>query len=348
MIKKIYKWHKWLSIFIFIPIVLISLSGSILVYKQELKNIFMPSIMNIKESGSFSFDKSIEKINSVYPEYEVAGWLLPKEENKSHSVYLIKHNTHEWDVIYFNPYSKEILDELRAHDSSFLDWLVEFHSSFAIEEPGLVILGIVGLILLIIAISGIIISRKFWKNLFRIRFDKNKSIYFSDLHKTLGIITSPILLIIVITGTYWCISYSIMELKEHEHFDIKSNMYNKEIVSVDNILQKAENSIENFTVNYIAFPTEPDNHFRFFGEIKDQNILFNEYSNIVTIDEKNLEILSVYNITNESFLSKFLDTFRKAHYGDYNQITKFIWFLIGLTPLILSFTGIYLYLKRRK
>ncbi|WP_462169905.1 PepSY domain-containing protein [Pseudoalteromonas xiamenensis] len=44
-----------------------------------------------------------------------------------------------------------------------------------------------------------------------------------------------------------------------------------------------------------------------------------------------------------------VDSFRKLHFGYFAGLTsKIVWCVIGLTPLIFTITGSYLWLRRRK
>lgn len=67
---------------------------------------------------------------------------------------------------------------------------------------------------------------------------------------------------------------------------------------------------------------------------------------MLTYSRQNANLLQIKDIDEADITERFLATFRKAHFGYYNQITKFIWFLVGLTPFVLSVSGIYLWIKR--
>ncbi|WP_230862227.1 PepSY-associated TM helix domain-containing protein [Campylobacter concisus] len=87
-------------------------------------------------------------------------------------------------------------------------------------------------------------------------------------------------------------------------------------------------------------------NIRIFGFVQGQNFLHNEYSSVITYDKESGKLVSVLDIKNANLSEKILSTFRRSHFGNYNQITKFIWFLVGISPLILSISGLYLWIKR--
>ena len=61
---------------------------------------------------------------------------------------------------------------------------------------------------------------------------------------------------------------------------------------------------------------------------------------------QNLYITSTF--SNANLSEKILSAFRRSHFGNYNQTTKFIWFIVGISPLVLSISGLYLWFRKFK
>ncbi|NQY23497.1 MAG: PepSY domain-containing protein [Campylobacteraceae bacterium] len=345
MTKSLRSIHKYLSLAVFIPIIIISLSGSILVYKYEVDNILMPKVTKVQiKKKQLSYEKLKKIVNQSQPRHEIVGWLIPTKKDQAHRVYLIKHHTKIWESLYLNPYTGELLDVLKNHDSYFSDIIVELHANFLLEKKGLYLLLLVGIFYCFIAISGIIIYKNFWKNFFILRFNKNLLVYFKDFHKMIGILSSPLILIIAIIGSYWSIN-SI--LKKEIPYHVKENLYNKNL-SLDTLHQEAKNSIKDFKLTYISFPYKGKKQLSYYGEIKSQNIIHNQYSSSIIFDKHTGNIIRVSNVNDLSIYHKFLGSLRKLHFGYYNEGTKLFWFFLGLSPLLLSITGITLMYKKRK
>lgn len=346
MKKFLFKVHKYLSLIFFIPIIIVSLSGALLVYKYEIDKSLMKDVVSVqKETSTLTIETLKHKINKTHPNYEIVGWVIPQNKNKAHRVYLIKHHNDEWESIYINPYTSEILDKVKAHDSYFMDWILEIHENFLLEDSGNIILLILGLIILIISISGLFIYKNFWKNIFLLRF-KSLFIYMSDLHKMVGVFSSILLFIIGFTGVYWNLAI-IVNNSNPITYDIQSPLYNENI-SLDDLEKKSQNTLKGFELTYISFPYHHTKDITFYGHIKKQNSLYHEYASHVVFNKNNGNIISSVSVKNLPIGQSILELFRKAHFGSYNEFTKFLWFFIGLTPIILSFTGIYLWIKKRK
>jgi uncharacterized iron-regulated membrane protein len=54
-------------------------------------------------------------------------------------------------------------------------------------------------------------------------------------------------------------------------------------------------------------------------------------------------------IREAGMLMVFLDSFRKLHFGYFGgMLTRILWCIVGLMPLILALTGLYMYLLRTR
>jgi uncharacterized iron-regulated membrane protein len=131
MNKTLFKWHGYAGLFAFIPILLICLSGSILIFKYELDSLIRGDMVNVAHvSERLTTDELKNTVNNVYPDYEISGWVLFQEPKRSDVVYLMKKGTSDWYHIYINSYTGEILSPPSVATTYFTDWLVEFHASF--------------------------------------------------------------------------------------------------------------------------------------------------------------------------------------------------------------------------
>jgi uncharacterized iron-regulated membrane protein len=352
MNKTLFKWHGYAGLFAFIPILLICLSGSILIFKYELDSLIRGDMVNVAHvSERLTTDELKNTVNNVYPDYEISGWVLFQEPKRSDVVYLMKKGTSDWYHIYINSYTGEILSPPSVATTYFTDWLVEFHASFLLDHTGLIITTIYALILMFLGISGLIIYRKFWLNLFKLRTKVRRILFFSDLHKLVGVYSTPIFLVLGITGGYWNIAHLLHEYEEHEEevaFVMQERLYSDEL-SVDALQKEAQSRIQNFEATYIRFPNGDKDTFAFFGDVHTNNPLISEYASFISFDRDNGKYLSHIDIREASALRVFVDTFRRLHFGNFaGIISKLWWCLVGLAPLVLTITGLYMWFKRRK
>ncbi|WP_280525198.1 PepSY-associated TM helix domain-containing protein [Campylobacter mucosalis] len=244
-----------------------------------------------------------------------------------------------------NPTNGKITLEPTPHDEGFWGILLHVHEILLIENGGNFIVGIIGILSILVLFSGFIIYRNFYKNLFLLR-RKNLAIFMSDIHKFIGVFSTPILLATAISGIWWEFRLLFMPNFDNSNFIIDNKIYNKSI-SLDDLIKRANDDLKGFNTHYISLPFFDGANIRLFGYVKTQNFLFNEYSSQIIYDKTNANLVQIQDISKQNLNEKFLETFRKAHFGNYNQFTKLLWFLAGLSPLILTISGIYLWIKRK-
>lgn len=368
MRKTLFKWHSYLALIAMIPVLVISITGSILVFKVEIDSLLRPhhmvvnpTITDTKQTTQrLALDDLMSRIQATYPDYILAGWELfgtddnavIEEHGRSDTAYAIKKNTETWFKIYINQYTGEILSEPKHMEHYITDWLLELHYAFLLHFSGTVIGAIFGLILLFLGISGIILYRKFWRKLFTLRWGSAKRILFSDVHKMVGIFSSPVLIIIAFTGVYWNISIVLHEVLEHgfeEAHPAITVPYHAETISFESLRENASIQIDSFRATYLAIPNEPKMDITFFGEVDTPNPLISQYASMVTYHHKTGDLVMASDIRDAGFLRKFDDSTRKLHFGYFAGIwSKIVWCIIGMSPVILMITGLIMYLIRRQ
>ncbi|PKH87687.1 PepSY-associated TM helix domain-containing protein [Colwellia sp. Bg11-28] len=354
MRKKLYKWHSVGALFAMLPLLIISLTGSILVFKVELDTLLMPDKMqvsNTSPSERLSLDVLMANVKSKYPAHEIGSWELFDDKSRTDTAYLIKQQTTNWSKLYVNQYSGELLSKPIGTSDDLTDWLLDLHYKLLLETNGMFLGAVVSLLLLFLGISGIILYRKFWINFFTLRLILARRIFFSDLHKMIGISSSPVILILAFTGAYWNISLVIHEVSEHiveEPYLIEHQLHNQEL-SIQTLLNSNQETIKNFEATYLLMPFEPAMDIMFYGTVNSANPLNSNYSSTISYDKSSGEMIHSEDVRSANALHVTIDSFRKLHFGHFGGLTsKLIWCVLGLSPLILAFTGLYLYLYKNR
>ncbi len=352
MRKSLFKWHSITALVALLPLILIAITGSILVFKTEIDTWLMPKQMSVNLASSQpreDLNVLINNINTTHPNFLMGSWELFDDKVRADTAYIIDKHSGAWYKLYINQYNGELLSTPVPLNHDLTDWLLSLHYTFLLDFTGTVLGSIFAIILLFLGISGIILHKRFWAKLFTLRFSAARRIFYSDVHKLIGIISSPIILILAFTGGYYNIAEVVHEVSEHiePHPILKAPLYHKD-TDFQLLLDKSENDIANFKASYFTFPFEPELHITFYGEVPTANPLTSEYASTVTYHRETSKLLSSYDIRNASDINAFVDTFRKLHFGYFAGLpSKIIWCVLGLSPLWLALTGLYFYWFRK-
>ncbi|AQP99698.1 cellulose-binding protein [Pseudoalteromonas aliena] len=359
MRKTLFKIHSWIALIAIIPLIVISITGSVLVFKSEIDGLLMPNSHFVVKAlpERMPIDKLISNTENAYPEYVIGSWEIFNGDTADR-VYLVKRGTEQWHKFHLNQYTGDILSEPVGTSHYFTDWFLELHYTFLLNDfkslpgqTGTVLGFFFALFLLVLGITGLIIYRKFWQRLFSVRWRATLQIVLSDIHKMTGVIGSPIIIILAITGGYFngAVWYhEVIEHAEEEHFALTKNLYSSDI-SFQHILDDSKKQIPTFNGTFLVMPLQPDENITVFGEVSTANPLASEYANTVTYNKLTGEHIANWDIRKVGTGWQVIDSFRKLHFGYFaGLISKILWCVIGLSPVWLAGTGFYLWFTRRK
>ncbi|ASM55612.1 hypothetical protein PNIG_a3759 [Pseudoalteromonas nigrifaciens] len=358
MRKTLFKIHSWVALIAIIPLIVISITGSVLVFKSEIDGLLMPNSHFVVKAlpERLPIDKLIAKTERTYPNYIVVSWEIFNDDTADR-VYLIKRGTEQWAKLHLNQYTGDILSEPVGTSHYFTDWFLELHYTFLLNDfknlpgqTGTVLGFFFAVFLLVLGISGLIIYRKFWRRLFSVRWRATLQIVLSDIHKMTGVLGSPIIIILAITGGYfnWAVWYhEVIEHAQEEHYVLTNPLYSHDI-SLQQILDDSKKQISTFNGTFLVLPLEPDENITLFGEVSTTNPLASEYANTITYSKLTGEHMANWDIREVGIGWQVIDSFRKLHFGYFaGLVSKVLWAVIGLSPVWLAGTGFYLWLTRR-
>lgn len=353
MRKKLFKWHSVSALFALIPLIVISITGSILVFKTEIDTWLMPEHMVVEQSSAqprVNFDQLIDKVETQHQGFVLGSWELFDNNKRADAAYLIDTNDGEWHKMYVNQYTGELLSIPVHVTHDITDWLLSLHYTFLLGFTGTTLGLVFSVILLFLGVSGLILHRQFWKKLFTLRFGAARRIFFSDLHKFIGVTSAPVILVLAITGGYWNASEMLHEAEHHieDEPHLTAKVYNDDL-KFQQLLNQSTQEISDFTPTYMTFPFEADLPIVFFGDVPNKNILSSEYSSTVTFDKATGSLVAASDVREMGGFFYYVDMFRKLHFGYFAGLpSKIIWCVLGLSPLWLALTGLYFYWFRTR
>jgi uncharacterized iron-regulated membrane protein len=218
--------HLWLGLLLGLFISIFGITGSILVFHAEINELLNPKLrtvaipdnnpvykplVDIFQVGKTAMPSHAIHTFSTYPRNEAAAFklvfLLPTQKNV----------TERWQV-FINPYTAEVIGKqlMSSSDSpfpkTFIDFIFELHYAlFLGEEPGYLIVGAMGALLIISVLSGLILWWPLtgkWLQAITIKRKASVERLNFDLHKTFGFYSTVVLIPVLFSGVY-------MDVPEH-------------------------------------------------------------------------------------------------------------------------------------
>ncbi|MBB4807319.1 putative iron-regulated membrane protein [Chryseobacterium defluvii] len=375
------KLHLWFGLSVGIIVFIVSLTGTLYVFKDEIQNYTRKEVLclrkeTIKEkplSLNILREKVASEINEDYP---VSSVEIPLDKNKSYGFLYYEKNKKAWNyfeeikinkLVYVNQYTGEILGVYNEKYDLF-PILKSIHWSLLLNsEWGKYVIGIPVVIFIFMLITGIILwwpknrnARKGrfgfdWKN---VKTWKRKNY---DLHNVLGFYASFVALLLSLSGIYFAYPYvkKVFNLALSGSIDLPKE---KEIKSPDSALAKSS-AVFDLTVQETKklYPASSSFRIPLNGKNKKgkelKNIPVTVYQKDGRFSERNQLVFDKYSgklllnkpHQNLSNAEKYANANYDIHTGSYlGLFGKIIWFLAGLICTSLPVTGFMIWWGKRK
>lgn len=354
--RLLFSIHSWFGLITGIFLLLLGLSGSILVFKDELDETIYHKVLTVKPQGKkISLDSLYKIITNKYSNLDGIAWLNPlaaKDQSYHFRLYLNDARLESYDLgaININQYTGEMLRSGRSDDLEvgWIEWIYQFHFSLHLGVPGAALTAIFGLTMLISIITGFVVYRKFIRKVltFKVKIKtKNWRMLSSDLHRVVGVWSLFLNVIVFFTG-FWMNLFAFDSGSwEKEKIPTPNNTLVK--ASLDKMYAESLQKMPDLVPNYVYLPTQANKKFSVRGNLKGQNPMF-AGGNVVQFDAQTGEFLNMGRFENLVFWEKVETLFFPLHVGNYGGIpVKILYIILGLTPGLLAITGFMLWWRHK-
>lgn len=202
--KAIFQVHLWTGISLGTYIFVICLTGSVLVYRNELYTYFGPQPVLVERVGESMSQDALERAaRQAYPGYDVRD--VRPGETPNHAVEISLRG--EGDPIrrLFNPFTGEDLGDPLPLGYRVTGWLLDLHDNLLGGETGRRVNGVGAILLFLLALTGAVI---WWPGILRWRrsltIDRQADwkLFNWSLHSAFGFWCWPFLVMWALTGAY--------------------------------------------------------------------------------------------------------------------------------------------------
>ncbi|MGF7441700.1 PepSY-associated TM helix domain-containing protein [Campylobacter concisus] len=354
------KFHLILALIFALPLLIISISGAIISYHDEIIEAFSKDEIDIMTNKSaLKIDEILKVFSKTMPNFNLSYIKIKGEANRAYVVSGTSQNG-EFKSFFVDPYTGEVVSENSVE--KFIGLALNLHknlglalfknenlSKFASE-----IVAISTIALLAILLSGAFIQFWRFRSKFISAFKLNLKAKIYSLHGFLGLYLGVILLIICISGLYF--SYEsfakvINQICGEEKVFKKPNFTSKNGFSLSD-----EQKVENLQKAYEIFTLKFGNEFDALNFILNKDgvkfMIFylpkgaSESDGVrLAVDTARGEILK--NTMPKSFeIYKFMLDLHAGYI--FKEAGKFIFFMASCGVGVLLFSGYVIYYKRRK
>jgi uncharacterized iron-regulated membrane protein len=202
--KALFQVHLWTGIGIGLYVFVISLSGSAIVFRNELYTVLWPGARVVAVSGPRLTHEGLKQAaRQAYPNYSV-GWIFePKLPNRAVEIWMNRGPKSKRRQ--FDPYTGKDLGEATPYSIQVLAWISDLHTNLLAGPRGRKANGVAAILVTLLAVTGAIIwwpGSSSWRRSLSVRTNSNWKAFNWDLHSAAGIWSLAFTLIWGVTGVY--------------------------------------------------------------------------------------------------------------------------------------------------
>jgi uncharacterized iron-regulated membrane protein len=347
--------HRYVGLVVGVFAVIIGVTGSLLVFRQDLENILNRALFYITPQGQpVSINAMIDTVTAAYPDDKLV-WIDHVFTNRSFDFWL---NTPDEETrrVFVNQYTGEMMG---SYIGGFFDKVLELHYTLLAEETGTVIMGIAAGMLFLLCVTGLVLWPG-WRKLatgFSIKWNARRQRLNFDLHKVFGVTMAVFIALTAFTGFAWNFSeqsdpilHALLGVEETEEeitstpvegnqpIDIKV-AYASLVAEADSILPGGKmtsfGAPATATETYSVWKRMPDDVDDFYG---DHVLYFDQYSGkLIKADDTAPK-------PNMSVGEYILESFDEVHYGTFwGWPSRVLYIFVGLSIPGLFITSLVMY-----
>lgn len=356
---KTWAWvHKWSSLVCTAFMLLLCLTGLPLIFSHEISHWLGNEIEAPEMPANTplaSLDTVLANAKALYPSRVVQFVFRDIDDDKTWTVSLGKTATSEEDTkfVMVDARTANVLHEPKF-DEGFMHIMFRLHVDLFAGLPGMLFLGLMGLLLVVAIVSGVVLYAPFMRRLAfgEIRKDRAPKLKRLDTHNFLGVATLVWALVVGTTGIINAWADLVIKYWQFDQMSAMTAPYKglpapTKLASLQASAEAAQAREPNMKLGFIAFPGtdfSSPHHYGMF--MRGKSPITSRLFKPVLIDVQTAKLADSRELP--WYLATLLIS-QPLHFGDYGGMPlKIIWLLLDLITIVVLWTGLMLWWKKRK
>lgn len=341
------KWlHRWLGLALGLLLSVVSLSGSWLIYERELSR---PDHVLATQPQKLSLQRLYQQALQVLPEGSSVMLRFPQRDDQPYQFWSTGPSQQR---VFIDPFDGRIL-AVQKPDYWPYGWMFELHTALLQGKSGEALVGWLGMGFLLMTLLGMVLwLPRNWRSAWRFRMRDSRFLRHYDLHRQFGMLVAPLLLLAFVTG----ISLNFSEFTgsllnriagtEAQAAPAIVATQQTPRASLDALADAANRALPGGRIGIIILGqgNQPVTVRKQLANDPHPNGL-----NFIYLDPASAEVVKVVPVTEADAGRRWFNWAYPLHTGQALQPWhQWLLFTCGLLPPGLLFTGLTMYLIRRK
>lgn len=332
------KIHRILGLALALNFFILCLSGTILIWKDELSGQGPETTASISSDGFVNVQEYVLK---NYPTKKLLSIFI--DDSGNFQARLGKEGQEKFRgaiKLKFDPKGKQ-LHSKTSKDQGLLALTLAIHRELLIPGKGKYLVGLLGLFITFLLLSGFIIAPKFYKNFKAV----NNRLRLGILHKQWGLASFSWILLVTLTGILLSFNGLMISLFLKSSLDserLLSKSGHSNYVQIETVQRNAKTALPDFSIDYVSYP---DNEFSLPGHFA---VLVERGSlkKILFVEGQSGDVSKVVSLP---WYMELMLISEPLHFGNYGGVLlKVFWTIMGLGASLIPLSGFIIFLARKK
>lgn len=344
--RTLFTLHLWTALIAGALLLLLGVTGAILAFEEPVDHALNPGLFYVHPQGTaLPASALLDRVRQNYPGKRATMLMFGKAPDLATVATVPGVGS-----VFIDPYSGRI-NGVRKSNKYFTQTVHQLHIRLLMGDTGSRILGVAGLVLVFLTLSGIYL----WWPLKRVTVAGGKSWrrFNFDLHHAAGFYSSVFLFILSFTGVMIAFDdytvpamYSITHSEALDAETESTPVPNVRPISPDQAIATALATIPGTQLVSLMPPLGPSGAYRIAVHFPEDRTPGGRST--VYIDQFSGSVLSFQNSRTAPGGTRLVNLNRALHTGDIGGLpTKIIACLASLAVIVQAFTGVVMWWKRR-
>jgi uncharacterized iron-regulated membrane protein len=355
MIRKlVFQIHLYVGLVVGLLLVSAGLTGSVLVWKNEIDALLHPELLRVEPAQSrISLQQVVETAARAFPDRPAAFIQMARSPWESVEV-----NTAGADPlqVYVDPYRGTVLGARRPTET-FANALFYWHTSLLSGEMGERVMGTAALLLLVLVLSGLVVwwpGMRRWADGLRVKWSANWKRVNFDVHRAGGFWSVPFLTVVAVTGSSLVFHDSYMaglnwatRSPSRPASPMVSPRPGEARLPLDHLVERANRALPGGEVTYVTLSQATTAPVVVRKKLPAE--LHPNGRNFIYLHPQTGEVLVVENALTAPSGARAYNILYPIHIGRWGGVaSRVLYSLLGLVPLLLFVSGLLMWRNRTR
>lgn len=362
--KRLYSLHSWIGILLGLFLYVVAFTGTAAMFAEEIKSWENPALRAPFTESPITIEPQFQTVVDdllAIGDIDHVRMDFPRHNKPYFHAYGQAHDVNDDHIIVQKKWNAQTGESLPIRGLGLSEWVLDFHRNLMLPRTlGRSIVGIAGIVMMLLILTGILIHGKIIKDFFTLRLTRSQRLKWQDSHKVMGIFGLPFFTVMSFTGAFLGVIALLAQVIAVIAFQGDVDALVAKALGAP--LEPSGVAAQMLTMDEVyqmRHPETGDMPYRAILNVYgDQNAQFDIYydaqTQLVTFDQVQISgitgaAINKTLITQPRPAERVVNAMSLLHYGTFGGIiVKWLYVALGIGMCVLIATGLMLWVERRQ